>query len=194
MAQRAFTSKPLLDRVNGADPSICARCAALGETCCYGLSGVDDAFMPVTEWEIERVLAEANWLTRDQLVTECLNTPDFLAHLIKLFPGEGEKLSRLFPPGGHHYRLATDQDGRCALLGPKGCLVPRTIRPLFCLIYPFWPMGSTAQVFANPECLAQVEAESAIHLCRLLQANWPWLTRLQTHLRRLWGLDNPIPN
>ncbi len=174
--------------ING-DPLICARCAENGRTCCYSIPGDEDSITPISELEIRNMSLAAPWVVKEKVVAESPNSPRFLHYIHRLFPADEEAVRRAFPADGRHYRLATEPDGRCPLLGEDGCLVPRQGRPLFCRLYPFWMTGSEAQVFANPECQAQVDSETTLELCQVLHADLPHIRRLYLLLRRAWGLD-----
>ena len=118
-----------------SDPFVCARCAAKGPTCCELTPGVEEVCFPVSEYERERII-------------ECVpdsggfalqvNTPVFIENLFRLFPGQRKKVKELFPPGGMHYRLEVDSNGKCLFLGSEGCIIPKEVRPLYCRLFPFW--------------------------------------------------------
>jgi len=167
-----------------SDPKICARCAATGPTCCTLTPGHEEFCFPLSEIERHRILetrAGKGVFARER------NTSAFLDNLLKLFIGEQARLEELFPAHGEHYRLATGADGRCMLLGPAGCTLPREARPYYCRIFPLWPDRGEVRVFSLGRCLARQEARGLAAIMRLLGETHPHLNHLHGRLRLAWG-------
>lgn len=167
------------------DPHVCARCAATGPTCCVLTPGQEEFCFPLSEIERHRILetgAGKGFFAQEP------NSSAFLDNLRKLFPGEEERLEQLFPARGFHHRLATGPDGRCMLLGPRGCTLPREARPYYCRLFPLWPERGEVMVFGAGRCLARQEARGLLPLLRLLGESETNLRHLHGRLRLAWGL------
>ncbi len=171
------------------DPEACARCALEASTCCRCQPGEEEFAAPLSVQEQDELFAAAPWTAERRVIIEVDNSPAFLAHLAFLFPFDQAALQRAFPAGGRHFRLAIDASGRCPLLGPHGCAVPWSARPLFCRLFPLWPIASQWRLFALPDCLAQREARTTQELWALLETDQPQMQALYDRLRRAWGLD-----
>jgi Fe-S-cluster containining protein len=169
-----------------ADPDICQRCALRGPTCCCLEPGTEQGCFPLSEPERERILAALSGAA-GAFAREA-NSPVFLDTMRALFPGEEQLVTRLFPEGGHHMRLAVDEAGCCRLLGPEGCTLPREARPYYCRLFPLWPVGRTTMVFAAERCLAWREGRSLRRLLGLLQTTEKSARELHGRLRLAWGL------
>ncbi|WP_035251753.1 YkgJ family cysteine cluster protein [Desulfocurvus vexinensis] len=169
-----------------ADPHVCQRCALLGPTCCCLEPGSEQGCFPLSETERDRILealpGEAGAFAREA------NGPAFVANMKALFPGEEELVARLFPERGFHMRLAVDGRGRCRLLGPRGCVLPREARPHYCRLFPLWPVGRSIQVFAAERCLAWREGRGMRRLLVLLDTTEKSVRELHGRLRLAWGL------
>lgn len=167
------------------DPHVCAVCAAAGPTCCVLAPGQEEYCFPLSEIERHRILetgADTGFFAQSP------NSAAFLDTLRKLFPGEEERLAALFPARGSHYRLATHPDGRCKLLGPQGCTLPREARPYYCRLFPLWPERGEVMVFGATCCLARQEARGLSALLRLLGESSANLRHVFGRLRLAWGL------
>lgn len=168
-----------------ADPHVCVRCAAAGPTCCVLTPGQEEFCFPLAEIERHRIL-EAG--AGKGFFAQEANTSAFLDNVRKLFPGEEARLDELFPARGAHFRLATAPDGRCMLLGPAGCTLPREARPYYCRLFPLWPERGEVLVFGAGRCLARQEARGLIPMLRLLGESKENLRHLHGRLRLAWGL------
>jgi Fe-S-cluster containining protein len=116
------------------------------------------------------------------------NSKAFLDHVSRLFPGEGKRLAVLFPAHGEHLRLATLPDGRCAFLGPTGCVLPREARPYYCRLFPFWVSAGAVTAFDAKGCLACDEGRSVKGMLPLLEMSRPLVLKLHGQLRLAWGM------
>jgi len=169
-----------------ADPHVCQRCALRGPTCCCLEPGSEQGCFPLAEAERDRILAALPG-NLGAFAREA-NAPGFLENMKALFPGEEDLVAGLFPPGGFHMRLAVDAGGRCRLLGPGGCVLPREARPHYCRLFPLWPVGRSIHVFAAERCLAWREGRSMRRLLALLDITEKNVRELHGRLRLAWGL------
>lgn len=116
------------------------------------------------------------------------NSQAFLENMRSLFAGEDEAVDALFPANGFHMRLATDESGRCRLLGSEGCALSREARPYYCRLFPFWFKGDALYVFAAQECRAQAEAGTGRRLLTLFDTSEKRLKEVYGRLRLAWGM------
>ncbi len=145
----------------GLDPHICVRCAAQGKTCCE-LSGGDEEFcFPLSDAERAAIL-DAGFTPESFVLVP--NTPDFVEQLAHLMPDLAVEAA--FPPDGSHWRLATTAEGRCVFLGQSGCVLARTIRPMYCRLFPFWLYQGELTWFTAEECLAAAECATPSAMSR----------------------------
>ncbi len=168
-----------------ADPSICARCASLGPTCCTTVPGREEFCFPLSDLEKERIqdlLPQGGFVLQE-------NTEGFIAGVARLFPGEEALVRVLFPPRRQHFRLALDQSGRCRFLGAEGCLIPREIRPYYCRLFPFWMSGTELSAFDAPECLARKGADGVAVMLQRVEMTGAQVRDLYGRLRLAWGLS-----
>ena len=177
------------------DPDICARCSRLGATCCSLEPGQEPLCFPLSHKEWERILDFED--LKGAFIQEP-NSPPFLAHLRRLFPGEGALLDKVFPAHGAHLRLATRRDGSCIFLGPQGCALPRQARPYYCRVFPFWLYGRRLTMFASHTCLASREHATPASALAALGVSEARVRELHGRLRLAWGLPpspsmDPIP-
>ena len=174
-----------------ADPHVCARCAAVSPTCCVASMQDIECCFALNLAEREAIEAYTKQHSPDlQAFTQTANTPAFRRSMQALFPQDRRAINRLFPAGGKHYRLSVDEQGACRLLGPQGCMLPRTTRPLYCRIFPFWIQEDGLWHFAKPDCLAQ--QENIYHNTLLLAFDLAMkdVASLHKALRKGWGLDS----
>ncbi|WP_461210306.1 YkgJ family cysteine cluster protein [Desulfocurvus sp. DL9XJH121] len=169
------------------DPHVCARCAESEGTCCRLEPGLEEMCFPLSEMERDRILRE---LAGDAgAFARQANTPGFVRNMHSLFPGEEADVDVLFPARGFHIRMATDETGRCRLLGPEGCVLSREARPYYCRLFPFWFQGGALYVFASESCRAQREAGARRRLLSLFDVTEKQLKDLYGRLRLAWGLS-----
>ncbi|MCK5405278.1 MAG: hypothetical protein KAI75_08590 [Desulfobulbaceae bacterium] len=172
-------------------PWICASCALIGPTCCRCTSEEDTVVAPLSESEWRLIQAKAPWTAKLDFVAKGKNSSVFLAQMIRLFPTQEEEVLRAFPKDGFHYKLAMNKEGRCLLLGPKGCLLPYNVRPLFCRMYPFWMTTDQLQIFGYAGCLAIHEFETVPELCAAMQTGPSQLLHLFYQICLAWGVPPP---
>ena len=170
--------------INSNDPSVCARCAAQGETCCRLFPGQEEVCFPLSDFEMEaiRTVWDAKgWFTGQE------NTTAFVSNVCRLFPGEEGLVKKLFLPRRAHFRLATKKDGTCVLLGETGCLLPQEVRPYYCRLFPLWTVGRQI-VALGPQCLAIREAKTITRLLDSMSMSKAKVFDLHARLRLAWGL------
>lgn len=171
--------------IDDAGETVCARCAKRCGTCCTLIPGQEEFCFPLSPREraaMEAAGAEGACFARQA------NTPDFLSSVSRLFPGEEAAIAALFPPEGAHDRLAIDAQGACRLLGPKGCVLPRAARPLYCRLFPFWIRAGRELFFEFEDCEAQREAGGGASLKLRLGMNRDEIRQTYQELRTAWGL------
>lgn len=168
------------------DPTVCARCARHGRTCCQLDTAGESVCFPVSAMEWERVL-EALGSEQGAFVQEP-NTPPFLDAMRRLFPGEDAAVEALFPSHKFHLRLATSATGQCLFLSAKGCALPREARPYYCRLFPFWFQGDRLTLFNAPGCQALREGGLRGEVLDLLGLSEPEARTLHGRLRLAWGL------
>ncbi|GFK94971.1 hypothetical protein NNJEOMEG_02819 [Fundidesulfovibrio magnetotacticus] len=177
------------------DAYVCARCAAVGATCCRLNPGQEDICFPVSELERQRIVEYGPRLGG---LTGAPNSKSFLDNLRRLFPGDRALVTRRFPPHGEHLRLATRPDGACAFLAPDGCVLPREARPYYCRLFPFWISAGAVTAFEARGCLACTEARTVAGMLELLGMTPANVRELHGRLRLAWGLvpggpEEPLP-
>lgn len=168
-----------------ADSHVCARCAAQSGTCCTLEPGLEEYCFPVSA--TERAAMEAAG-ARERHFCRQENTQAFVDNLCRLFGTEAGRMRALFPAGGFHDRLAVTKAGACALLGRRGCRLPRHARPYYCRIYPFWIRDGRQLYFQFEQCQAQQDAGGAPALLLRLGMTSAEIRRTYQELRRAWAL------
>lgn len=104
-------------------PTLCARCAQQGRTCCQGRE------IYVTPGDIRRIRAFTGKL---QFVEwTCVMDPSYLDQ-------DDDPLWRrhVFGSDGCRRTLKQAVNGDCIFLGPQGCRLPMEVRPLLCRLHP----------------------------------------------------------
>ncbi len=186
MASEPRTTGPRAKSPREADPGICARCAANGPTCCQLEPGHERFCFPVSAVERDKILDCAEGM-RGAFAQES-NAKAFVDNMLSLFPDEAEAVHRLFPSTKFHLRLATDEQGRCTLLGPEGCVLPREARPYYCRLFPLWVVGRRINLFTAGRCLAQRQGTGLTGLLARLGTTEAKVRELHGRLRLAWGL------
>jgi Fe-S-cluster containining protein len=177
------TRNPSVTRAN--DAAVCARCAAVGSTCCTLTPGQEDLCFPVSEIERQRIVEFGP--PRGGL-TGAPNSSAFLDHLTRLFPRDRERLEQAFPSHGEHLRLATHPDGRCTFLCSTGCILPREARPYYCRLFPFWVSAGAVTAFEAKGCLACREGRFVSGMLPLFNLKRAAVQELHGRMRMAWGL------
>ena len=167
------------------DAVVCARCAAVGPTCCRLTPGQEDLCFPVSEIERQRMV---EFGPKQGGLTGAPNSKSFLDNLMRLFPRDRAHLDRLFPAHGEHLRLATHPDGRCTFLGPAGCVLAREARPYYCRLFPFWVSAGAVTAFEARECLACAEGRTVQVMLPLLVMSSAVILELHGRMRMAWGM------
>lgn len=169
-----------------SDADACSRCAEASGTCCTLTPGQEEFCFPLSERE--RADMEAAGAGPEMFCTQA-NTQAFLDNLCRLFPGEGPRVSALFPTEGFHDRLAVAPDGACRLLGPQGCRLPGEARPYYCRLFPFWIRAGRQMYFEFKDCQALRESRGGAGLLRRLGMTEAGVFDLYHRLREAWGLS-----
>lgn len=168
------------------DPDVCARCAALGPTCCELTPGEEELCFPVSNMEKHRIDEflghEMGGFAQEK------NVRAFVNNMARLFPREREILEKLFPSHGFHLRLSTDKSGKCVFLGPAGCGLPNEVRPYYCRLFPFWATGGKLTIFTPGGCLACREGRTARGALEIFDVTAVRMLDLHCRLRMAWGL------
>jgi Fe-S-cluster containining protein len=168
------------------EPDVCSRCAAAGPTCCELTPGQEEQCFPLSEMERRRIVDHLG-LDRGVFVSEA-NSGAFLANMRHLFPRERRVLEALFPETGRHLRLSTDAAGRCVFLRAGGCLLPRSARPYYCRLFPFWMTGGRLTAFVAAGCLVHRQGRTVQAMLALLDCTEAQVRDLHGRLRLAWGL------
>jgi Fe-S-cluster containining protein len=168
------------------NPSACARCALRGPTCCQTAASADDLCFPVSEQE-ERLI---HTYAGEAAVCTAANSSMFLQRIRTLFPRERRVAAAVFPPDGSHKRLVLTGEGKCILLTPQGCLLPRNARPLYCRLFPFWVVDERLALLSHGGCLAQEESRSMGDLLRHFSTSAEEVLSIHRRLRLFWHIDN----
>ena len=171
------------------DTGVCARCARQSGTCCSLEVGNEEYCFPVSP--TERQAMEQAGAGPEHFHPQD-NTPEFLDNILRLFPGEDEVVRALFPADARHDRLAVRPNDAgslsCMLLGPTGCALPRSARPLYCRLFPFWVRGGTVLYFDFQDCQAVRERRGPGQMYQALGMDEGEARALYASLRQAWGL------
>ena len=188
---------------------LCALCAQEGNTCCQTNPAHAHLGFPLSKAEWQRLLPYANLVVasaaaevaahgmehpnNDILRVQEQNEPAFTQALHQIFPLDTNKIDTLFPSDGTHFRLRTTAKGTCVLLSETGCVLPRHVRPWYCLLFPAWVVGQEFTLFTAATCLISQKAHSPEQGYALLDTNKEKVHSLYTGLRIDWGLDKILP-
>jgi Fe-S-cluster containining protein len=145
-------------------PSLCARCARQGKTCCQGRE------IYLTPGDIQRIRAFTGELqfmewspTTDPSYLDQDGDPVWQRHV---FDGDGRRRT-----------LRRRPDGDCLFLGPQGCGLPLEVRPLLCRLHPVTYTADRIDSTADEGCPRYLlEADEsvfdAIHMTMDLARQW----------------------
>lgn len=137
-------------------PDVCSRCAAKNRTCCTVSSGNEEFCFPISLPEMEAIRSAGQG--GEDCFVLAANTPGFVKQLSLLMPEI--EIGEAFPPQGSHWRLATTEEGDCVFLGHAGCVLERSVRPVYCRLFPLWVFHGRLTWFTAEECLANKECSS----------------------------------
>lgn len=197
---------------------VCQRCAEESPTCCRlghgesAPSGADCFPLSIKEHSrIEAAISQAMGKRMDpgavmllKVVEKAADAPSgqkswavdepnsasFIKAMCNLFPQEKERVKDVFPQAASHLRLAIAGDGSCVFLSEHGCTLPRSARPGFCRIFPFWSVNGVLQCFQDKECLAVREhAGNFMALMGAFDSAPSDVMDRYKKLRRDWGVD-----
>jgi len=192
-----FMSLP--EAVAPSGEALCRTCAEAGTCCCRTDPNCTHLNFPLSDPEWKRLLPYTNMATAtlDQGDVSCRgdairvtqsNTPDFIASMQTLFPRDKKRIALLFPQNGAHYILRTRASGSCVFLGESGCLLPRSARPWYCLLFPVWMVEDSLTLFTLAQCLIVQKAHSPAHGVVLLEQHPTLIRKLYHSLRQDWEL------
>ena len=180
--------------------ALCARCSRMGNSCCVADRKEADLFFPLSQKEWERLQPYAHLALLDDATLErqkpeedsirqsVANSPEFLASMGRMFPAHVHRFEVLFPTPGKHFHIAVRHNGECAFLGEEGCVLPREVRPWYCLLFPIWVHGNTLTNFVPKHCLVTQTGQYSMSICRLLGNTPEEVRRLFACLCEDWGL------
>jgi len=178
--------------------ALCQFCAESGTCCCKTDPALTHLNFPLSGPEWQRLLPYAHLSSemREQGASEQGNTfrvaqpnrPEFIASMKTLFPRDKKRLEILFPSNGSHYILRTKEDGACVFLGETGCRLPRSVRPLYCLLFPVWMVEDSLTLCTLEHCLIAQKARSPAHAVALLEQHPALIRELHHALRQDWEL------
>lgn len=171
-----------------AIPPACMRCAEEGLTCCYYRDDTTtDMILPISYIECKNI---SSFLGVP--IATCFDeenvTLRFQKNLKAMFPGDEERIEHLFPIGGSRLRFALRGTIKhCVFLTHKGCLLPRSVRPLLCNIFPFWVYANgDITLFGN--CNLAPSGMGATECLMKASISLTELYALYTMLRTFWGV------
>ena len=157
-------------------PDVCGRCAARGRTCCTVASGDEEFCFPISIPEMNAIRGAGQG--GDDSFVLVANTSGFVEQLAQLMPERD--IAAAFPGQGSHWRLATTPQGECTFLRHDGCALDRSVRPLYCRLFPLWQFHGQLTWFTASECLANEECAS---LATMIEA----MNTSRAEVRALFG-------
>lgn len=120
-------------------PTLCARCATQGKTCCQGRE------IYLTPGDVQRISAVSGELqfmewtpTADPSYLDQDDDPVWRQHV--------------FQSDGSRRILKRASNGDCIFLGPQGCRLPLTVRPLLCRLHPLTYTAEHIDAEPDAEC------------------------------------------
>lgn len=166
---------------------ICAQCSRVYPTCCQLGPGNERPCFPLSPRETDNLQKH---LQSDEFLVRETTSQELVQGMIHLLPEHKSKIKSIFAPGTCHLRLKTLSNGKCVLLSEHGCVLPESLRPVYCKLYPFWFYGRRLTYLADDNCLAQHKAGNIRSLLKLFGAKPEELKRdFQAMLRGL-GLEH----
>ncbi len=148
--------------------SLCARCAAIGRTCCQGT----DIF--VTRGDIERISSKVG--NKDFIEYRRPTDPSYLDQ-----SDDPVWAVNVFESNGSRRVLRRDSMMNCCFLGAKGCLLSLDERPLVCRLYPYQYTAAGLDTSLAPGCPVSavhqgLTLEQELHMSRRSAEVWlSWL-------------------
>lgn len=174
-----------------ASPHVCARCRA----CCVlpaGGEGDVSAIMPLFPEEVDRLRALLpDDDARGPAVIREVTSEALQAAMLSLFPDYFADIVReRLPAPGEHWRLRTDDTGRCVFLDEHGCRLTQAERPAHCLLFPLWVRAGRLTALDAP-CLAVKETGGVVwRLLEALDMTAPQVRDAWTRLCRAWDMPS----
>lgn len=147
--------------------SICKECHESHSGCCKFLANDEQIQIGLSFSEIYRIMEFSRLSYNDFIDLKDIN-PDIVQSLCN-------HLDPVFADLYHENKafLLKTAQGNCFFLGEQGCSLPRSVRPHYCNIYPFWFIPNTKQlnILINPDCLAQKKVSTIIDLMKLFETS-----------------------
>ena len=168
--------------------SACARCAAVYPTCCRTEPETAHLCFPLSEAEWQRIVPHETLACGLPGRIREENSDVFVMAMKRLFPGHKERVALLFPVPGGRYRLGTTPDGACVFLGAEGCLLPRTVRPWYCLLFPVWIQNGRFDCFTGEQCVVSQESRGLADVLRAVDLTADEAREMSASLYRDWGV------
>jgi uncharacterized protein len=154
-------------------PSLCARCALQGRTCCQGRE------IHITPGDMRRISAVTGSLdyvewarTIDPAYLDQTDDPVWRQHVFR-----HDSARRI---------LKRQPNGDCFFLGPQGCLLAMEVRPLLCRLHPFTYTADHIDNEPDAGCprhllLSGESLFEAVHTSR--QLAWQWHHQLYEEIK-----------
>lgn len=145
-------------------PSLCARCALQGNTCCQ------DREIYITPGDMRRIRAATEELQFEEW-TRTID-PSYMDQ-------DDDPVWRqyVFRSDGSRRILKRRSNGDCIFLGPQGCQLAIKVRPLLCRLHPFTYTADHIDSEPDAECPRHLLANGesvfeAIHTSMTLARQW----------------------
>jgi len=97
-----------------------------------------------------------------------------------------------FPKQGSHWRLATTAQGECTFLGRDGCVLDRSVRPIYCRLFPLWQFQGQLTWFTAAECLANEECASLAAMMEAMNTSSAEVRALFAEMCSKLGLEPDV--
>lgn len=172
---------------------ICKQCYENRTSCCTLKSQTGEKMMipPVSNAEIRQILHFFKQDDPEKFFELKINSTFYINQMLNLFPDREESIFKKFPENGQHFELKTKNDA-CLLLGKKGCKLPKSVRPHFCRIYPFWFLGESPHLFQDSGCLALQTCKTISEVFLSLGTNPEALKKIHSNICHDWGLSRSM--
>lgn len=170
-------------------PPACAQCAQEGLTCCYYRNDtITDMILPISYTECTIISSFLGISSITTCFDEERITERFQTRMKAMFPAESEAIERIFPIGATRFRFALRGEiKRCVFLTPRGCLLPRSVRPVLCKLFPFW-VYTNGEISLFGTCKLTPQGGEMIEWIQNASTSIVELYALYNLLRMYWGL------
>ena len=145
-------------------PTLCARCARQGKTCCQGRE------IYLTPGDRERIRS----------ITGTLDFVEWTAAADPSYRDQDDDplwQRHVFDDDGRRRILKRRSDGNCFFLDAQGCRLPMEVRPLLCRLHPLTYTADRIDAEADGECprhllFADESIWEAVHITMDLARQW----------------------